>query len=69
MGKRIFFFFLHWAFITSHGLSLVVERRGYSLVVMSGLIVVASRYRARAQSLWPTGLNCFVACEMLPIRD
>ena len=40
MGKT--FFFLHWAFVASHGLSLVVESRGYSLVVVSGLTVVAS---------------------------
>ena len=33
---------MHWAFVASHGLSLVVESRGYSLVVVSGLTVVAS---------------------------
>ena len=31
-------FWLHWVFVAVHGLSLVSVSRGYSLVVMRGLV-------------------------------
>ena len=33
---------LHWVFTAVHGLSLVVASRGYSLVVVCGLIIVVA---------------------------
>ena len=57
-----FFFWLLWVFIAAHGLSLVAESGGYSLVVVCGLLIaVASPVetmssRWMAQYLWYTGL-------------
>ena len=56
------FFWLLWVFIAAHGLSLVAESGGYSLVVVCGLLIaVASPVetmssRWMAQYLWYTGL-------------
>ena len=38
----IFYFWLHWVFVAVCGLSLVAASRGYSLVVLRLLTVVAS---------------------------
>ena len=37
-----FCFWLHWVFIALCGLSLVAERRGYSLVLLHGLLIVVA---------------------------
>jgi len=36
------YFWLHWVLVAVHRLSLTVEREGYFLAVVQGLILVAS---------------------------
>ena len=37
-----FYFWLCWVFLAAHGLSLVVESRGCSLVVVRGLLIAVA---------------------------
>ena len=36
------YFWLHWVFTDAHGLSLVVVSRGYSLILVHGLLIVVA---------------------------
>ena len=38
----IYLFWLHWVFIAACGLSLVVANRGYSIVVVRGLLIAVA---------------------------
>ena len=43
--KKNFFYYsfgLHWVFIAAHGLSLVAENRGYSLVGMHRFLIAVT---------------------------
>ena len=59
---KIFIFFLIyfclcWVFVAVPGLSLVVARKGYSLVVILGLLIVLGSVFAAC------GLSCPMACR------
>ena len=56
-------FWLRWVLSAVHGLSLVAESGGCSLVAVYGLLIAVTSCGAwavgmRAQQLWRTGLNC-----------
>ena len=61
------FFWLYWVF-AAHGLSLVVESGGYSLVVVCGLLIaVASLVASHRLCTWASvivmhGLSCPMEC-------
>ena len=71
-----FYFWLCWVFLAAHGLSLVVESRGCSLVVVRGLLIaVASlvaehglqacrlqKLQQEASGVVMHGPSCFTAC-------
>ena len=38
----VFNFWLHWVFVATHGLSLVVVSGGYFLAVVLGLLIVVA---------------------------
>ena len=42
VGGDFFFFWLCWVFVSVCGLSLVVTSRGYSLIVVHGLLIVVA---------------------------
>ena len=47
--RRLFFFWLCWVFVPACGLSLVATSRGYSLIVVHGLLIKV------LPLLWSTG--------------
>ena len=38
------YFWLHWVFIATHGLSLIVESKSYPLVVVHGLLIAVASF-------------------------
>ena len=51
LKKKKFYFCLCWVFMIAQGLSLVAESRGYSLVVVRGLLIAVASCGAVAQQL------------------
>ena len=73
VGGDFFFFWLCWVFVSVCGLSLVVTNRGYSLIVVHGLlIVVASLVVEHRVQCVPVSvaaalrLSCPSACGIFP---
>ena len=81
-GILFIYFWLCWVFVAACGLSLVVASRGYSLVVVSRLLIEGFS----CFGVWALGLagfsicgyhplelwhrlSCSMACRILPIRD
>ena len=71
----LFYFWLLWVFITACGLSLVEGSRGYSLVVVRGLLMDVAFVTADQQALGCTGsvvvahgLSCPKACGIFLVQ-
>ena len=63
----LLYFWLHWAFVAAHGLSLVVVSGGYSLSQGMDLVVRSSRVlERRLSSCGPCGLSCPAAYRIFP---
>ena len=63
------YFWLHWVFVASKGLSLVEVSGGYSLAVVCGLPVVASFVEEHGlqgvgSEVVVHGLSCSAACGL-----
>ena len=61
------YFWLHWVFIATHGLSLVVESKSYPLVVVHGLLIAVASFVGIIDFRCTGFSSCSTWAQQLPL--